>query len=98
MNMKTKLIPSLIALIAIASLSSCQTVSTGGAPKEALTCPKCKMVAFERVGTIHKEVTILRGETMSCPDCESAARNYFTKGISLNHTCKTCGVAMVKCH
>ena len=95
--MKTKyFISVLLALAAIVSLSSCQTTSSSG-PTEAVTCAKCQMVAYERVGTINKQITVLRTEHMTCPDCDSAIRSYFTKGISLKHTCPSCGGALVHC-
>lgn len=88
---------SLLGLAAMVSLSSCQTTSSAGGPTEAVTCGKCQMVAYERVGTVNKQITVLRGETMSCPDCESAAKNYFIKGGALKHTCTSCGSALVHC-
>jgi hypothetical protein len=96
--MKTKTILSaLLAIVAMASLSSCQTASSAGGPTEAVTCAKCQMVAYQRVGTTNKQVTILRTEHMTCPDCETAIKNYFTKGIALRHTCSSCGSALVHC-
>jgi hypothetical protein len=84
----------MLALAALVGLTSCQTTS---GPSEAVACAKCKMVAFERVGTASKQVTVLRSETMTCPDCESVARNYFAKGMPLKHTCASCGGALVHC-
>jgi hypothetical protein len=95
--MKTKtFLLSILGLAAMVSLTSCQTTS-GGGPTEAVTCAKCQMVAFERVGNVNKQVTVLRGATMSCPDCESTARDYFSKGVSLKHTCSSCGGSLTHC-
>jgi hypothetical protein len=96
--MKTKcFIPLVLGLVTMLSLASCQTTSSSGGPTEAVACAKCQMVAYERVGTMNKQITVLRGETMTCPDCESAARNYFSKGMSLKHTCPSCGSQLVHC-
>ena len=96
--MKTKsFISAFFALVAVASLSSCQTASSSAGPTEAVMCPKCQMVAYKRVGTINKQITVLSGSTMTCPDCKSMAENYFNKGVSLKHTCASCGTALVHC-
>jgi hypothetical protein len=96
--MKTKsILSALLAIVAMASLSSCQTASSAGGPTEAVACPKCQMIAYERVGAQNKQVTVLRGETMTCPDCESAVKNYFTKGMALRHTCSSCNSKLVHC-
>jgi len=55
------------------------------------------MVAYERVGTMGKQMTVLRGETMTCPDCKSMASNFFSKAASLKHTCSTCGGTLTHC-
>lgn len=55
------------------------------------------MVAYERVGTMNKQITVLRGETMTCPDCVTVARDYFSKHISMKHTCASCGGALSHC-
>lgn len=94
--MKTKsFATALLGLAAIVGLTSCQT--TAGGPSEAVTCSKCHMVAYERVGTINKQITVLRGETMACPDCVSQARDYFSKAISMKHTCASCGGTLTHC-
>lgn len=96
--MKTKsILSALLALVAMASLSSCQTTSSAGGPTEAVSCAKCQMIAYERVGTLNKQVTVLRGENMTCPDCESAIKNYFAKGGALRHTCSSCKGQLVHC-
>lgn len=96
--MKTKsFISALFALAALVSLSSCQTASSSAGPTEAVMCPKCQMVAYKRVGTINKQITVLSGSTMTCPDCKSMAENYFNKGASLKHTCASCGTTLVHC-
>jgi hypothetical protein len=96
-TMKTKSLLPMIALAALLSLVSCQTTGSSGGPTEAVTCAKCKMVAYERVGTVNKQIAVLRTEHMTCPDCDSAIKNYFSKGIALRHTCSACGGALVHC-
>lgn len=97
-NMKTKsFISAFFALAAVVSLSSCQTASSSAGPTEAVTCSKCQMVAYKRVGTINKQITVLSGKTMTCPDCVSMAENFFSKAVSLKHTCAACGGAMAHC-
>ena len=87
----------LLGLAAAISISSCQTTSGTAGPSEAVTCSKCKMVAYERVGTINKQVQVLRSDVMTCPDCKSMADNFFNKHISLKHSCPTCGGAIAHC-
>jgi hypothetical protein len=96
--MKTKsFISAFLALAAIVSLSACQTASSTAGPTEAVTCSKCQMVAYKRTGIVGKQLQVLRGENMTCPDCKSMAENYFSKHVSLKHTCSTCGGTVAHC-
>ena len=97
--MKAKsFISALIALAAMASLSSCQTTATTEGPTEAVTCSKCQMVAYKKVGfNANKQIEVLSGKTMTCPECKSIAENFFSKSVSLKHSCSACGGELAHC-
>jgi len=83
-------------------VAGCQSTPTQAAnesaSKEALTCDKCK--------TTYVKVPVTGGKTrvvgyrsekrMECPDCKTAAENFFATG-NWQHTCKTCGDAIEVC-
>lgn len=58
--------------------------------ENAVMCDKCK-VTFELIGshTVRHEYI----KVMLCPDCESAAANFFKTG-QLKHHCAHCGGTM----
>jgi len=96
--MKTKsFFSAMLSLAAILGLASCETTSSTAGPTDAVTCSKCQMVAYNRPATMNKQLTILRGEKMVCPDCKSMAENFFSKSVSLKHTCPSCGGAIAHC-
>jgi hypothetical protein len=98
--MKTKsFISAILGFAAVVGLSSCQTASSTAGPTEAVTCSKCQMVAFKRYGQARdkRNIQVLSGTAMTCPDCKSMASNYFSKTVSLKHTCPSCGGAIAHC-
>jgi hypothetical protein len=97
MKMKSR-ISLLLSLAAAFSLASCQTTTSSNEPKEAVTCSKCQMVAYKKVGfSINKQVQVLSGKTMTCPDCKSIAQNFFSKSGPLKHSCSACGGELAHC-
>lgn len=97
MKMKSR-IALLFSITAVLGLASCQTTTTSAEPTEAVTCSKCQMVAYKKVGFgVNKQIQVLSGKTMTCPDCKSIAQNFFSKSVSLKHTCPTCGGALAHC-
>jgi|GEM_PF-1150167 len=69
--------------------------------EQVLTCPKCETTWVKEqqsVGSAGRSNTyIIRNkEKMTCPDCKSAAANFFTTG-KLQHACPSCGVDMKVC-
>jgi hypothetical protein len=97
--MKTKSrIALLLSLVATLGLVSCQTTTSSTEPTEAVTCSKCQMVAYKKVGFgINKQIQVLSGKTMTCPECKSIAENFFSKSVSLKHTCSACGGELAHC-
>jgi ribosomal protein S27E len=97
--MKTKLVFLLAAVIAAASLSSCQSTAVGSA-ESAVMCDKCKTVwvktpAYPNI--TGRTVTVFRDhQVMQCPDCEKAYVTFFKTG-SLKHHCSRCGGTLSHC-
>ncbi|RBP38195.1 hypothetical protein DES53_112193 [Roseimicrobium gellanilyticum] len=92
------LISLLLSLAAAFGLASCQTTTGSNEPTEAVTCSKCQMVAYKKVGFgINKQIEVLSGKTMTCPECKSIAQNFFSKSASLKHTCSACGGELAHC-
>jgi hypothetical protein len=97
MKMKSR-ITLLLSLAAALGLASCQTTTGSAEPREAVTCSKCQMVAYKKVGFgINKQIQVLSGKTMTCPECTSIAENFFSKSVSLKHTCSACGGELAHC-
>ena len=99
-----------IRKIAIASLftasalfvTGCQANGTQAAAEpastQAVTCDKCK-VTYVKVpirGGKSRVVGYRSEKRMECPDCKSAAENFFATG-QWQHTCKTCGDSIEVC-
>lgn len=66
-----------------------QAADSGVAP--AVACNKCQ-VTWVKIPRVEKgrAVAYTTHKSMVCPDCKSAAENFFATG-KLAHTCKTCG-------
>ncbi len=83
---------------ATALVSGCST--TGGTSskeeKPAVMCAKCETTWVRTPHTINKTTVYSRHKQMVCPDCASAAENFFKTG-KLEHTCKTCGDSLSAC-
>lgn len=56
----------------------------------AAMCSKCKMVWVRRPHQTGKATVYRSEQAMQCPDCKSAAANFFTTG-KWQHTCTACG-------
>ena len=95
--LKTLLLASCLGLASL--LSSCQTAPVQAS--HAVTCDKCKTVWVQRptqIGSSGKGgfYAMTSSQSMSCPDCESAAATFFKTG-SLTHRCSHCGGALTHC-
>jgi len=67
------------------------------ASEKSVMCPKCKIVWVKRSEPNFKGMMTYRTvKSMECPDCRSAAANFFSTG-KLEHTCKSCGGEMDAC-
>jgi len=85
-------------LLATLLAAGCQTAAPAvDHSAHALTCDKCK-VTYVRVPDTAKGriVGYTNQKHMECPDCKSAAANFFSTG-KLQHTCATCGDSMEVC-
>ena len=68
---------------------------------QAVQCDKCKTTIVNAPHTVSGgqggDITVYSShKEMDCPDCKSAAQNFFATG-KLEHACKTCGGNMVPC-
>jgi len=73
-----------------------KTDAAMGADDQAVMCGKCQTVWVSRPHQINKVTVYRKVKTMSCPDCDSAAANFFKTG-KFEHTCKSCGDSLMKC-
>ncbi len=69
--------------------------------EQAVTCPKCETTWVKEqqlVGSPGRSNTyVVRSrQKMTCPDCKSAAANFFATG-KLQHACPSCGTDMKAC-
>ena len=86
-------------------LAGCQaagdhSTEAAAAPStQALVCDKCKVTYVQVPVGAGKGSPITeyrQQKSMVCPDCKSAAANFFATG-KFEHTCKTCGDTMEIC-
>ena len=103
MKMHTRLLLLAGSLGLITLMPSCQsTTATATTGSEAVMCDKCKTVWVMNKPTAlgapgRMQTTIYRdSKTMSCPDCQLAADNYWKTG-SMKHTCSHCGGTLTHC-
>jgi hypothetical protein len=75
-------------------MTGCQT--TSGQTQSAVRCEKCKTVWVSTPGAPRASGYSFGSKSMACPDCVSAAENYFKTG-ELKHTCASCGGALKHC-
>ncbi|MCX5661028.1 MAG: hypothetical protein NTW19_15170 [Planctomycetota bacterium] len=68
-----------------------------GDHSNAMMCDKCKTVWIQNPGgDPHKPWTVKSSKGMECPDCKTAAANFFATG-KFEHTCSSCGGSMEAC-
>lgn len=93
----TKL-PLLLGITAVFLIAGCRTDSsaTTDAAEKAVSCAKCKIVWVQRPHQIGRITEYRSEKSMSCPDCKSAAENFFKTG-KLVHTCSQCGGEVKHC-
>ena len=87
-------------------LAGCQGAGTrtadaaSAATTRALACDKCKVTYVQVPNAPVKGAPGVVGyrsaKNMECPDCKSAAANFFATG-KFEHNCKTCGPSMEVC-
>jgi hypothetical protein len=88
-------------------LAGCQssappTAATHMMSTQAVQCDMCKTTIVNAPSTVSSGghggwITVYSPhKEMDCPDCKSAASNFFATG-KLEHTCKACGGNMVPC-
>ena len=86
---------------AIALMTGCTTTGhkagmSMGADEPAVMCGKCQAVWVSRPHQINKVTVYRKVKTMQCPDCNSAAENFFKTG-KFDHTCTACGDSLMAC-
>ena len=101
---------SLAAVVLGAGLVAAGCQANGAAPAaagnagpatQAVACSKCHVTWVKQPVTAGggKDWRVLgytSRKSHECPDCRSAASNFFTNG-KMEHTCKTCGDALEAC-
>ncbi len=89
---------SLIALSALA-MFGCQSKEpsqAASAESTAIKCDKCKTVWVSTPQQQGKFISISTTKSMQCPECKTAAANFFETG-KLAHACSACGGQIDKC-
>jgi hypothetical protein len=98
-TMKTQLSVIAAAVLAVVSLSSCQSTSAS-IGESAVMCDKCKTVWVRTAATPNitgRTATVFRDhQIMQCPDCEKAYATFVRTG-SLKHHCSHCGGTLSHC-
>ncbi|OGV74124.1 MAG: hypothetical protein A3K19_27060 [Lentisphaerae bacterium RIFOXYB12_FULL_65_16] len=95
---KAKTLTVCVAILGAGSLllTGCKT-ATATTPEPAVMCSTCQTVWVRRPHTINQKITTYTTEkSMRCPDCTSAAANFFKTG-KFEHTCKACGDNLQAC-
>lgn len=88
-----------LASVAVTALVSGCSTTNSTASKEvqpAVMCAKCETTWVRSSQTIGRATVYRRHKKMACPDCDSAAVNFFKTG-KFEHTCKTCGDSLILC-
>lgn len=62
----------------------------------AVMCPKCETIWVRMPRRSNRTMTYRSVARMTCPDCESAIKTFFTTG-ELCHRCNTCGDVLRHC-
>jgi len=94
MNTAKKILMASLMAGVIALMTGCSTTchkagAATCADDQAMMCGKCQAVWVSRPQQINKVTVYRKVKTMSCPDCDSAAANFFKTG-KFEHTCKIC--------
>ena len=82
-----------LTMVGCQSKESSQAVS---AETKAAKCDKCQTVWVSTPQQQGKFVTISTTKSMKCPECKSAAANFFETG-KFAHACTACGGQIEKC-
>jgi len=94
--MTASLMAGAIALMTGCATTGRQACEAKGADDQAVMCGKCQAVWVSRPHQINKVTVYRKVKTMSCPDCDSAATNFFKTG-KFDHTCTACGDSLMAC-
>ena len=91
---------SVAAILGACVLAGCAMSGnrqTATAPStQAVMCSKCQVTWVKVPAQYGKVTAFTTHKSMVCPDCKSAAQNFFATG-KMSHTCKTCGETMELC-
>lgn len=92
---------SVAVAIVIGVLVGACSATAGGRdtlPDAAVMCAKCKVVWVAPLDPADSNVPTYAAEGWmhECPDCHAAAVSYFRTG-RFEHTCESCGDALVHC-
>lgn len=93
--MKTRTVLWMAGMTMAVFASGCATAPVE-ATQTAIMCGKCETAWVSTPHQINKTTVYRREKRMACPDCDSAARNFFKTG-KLEHACKTCGDSLATC-
>jgi len=90
--------PALLIAGCQSNSNDAATAAAEPASTQAISCDKCKVtyVKVPDTGGKSRVVGYRSEKRMECPDCKSAAENFFTTG-KFQHTCKTCGDSLEVC-
>src|SRR5262245_41456510 len=91
----------LLTFIVLGSACESSHKTDEGVPAQniqAAMCPNCETVWVHEVQAVGKSriMTYTAKSHMECPDCRSAATNFFATG-RLEHACATCGGTLERC-
>ena len=95
---KKSVLAGLLAASLAVIISGCSTTGAGNkAGEQAVMCSKCQTVWVQKRSVGRAGTAVYRREKkMVCPDCETAAKSFFSTG-TMEHSCKTCGTNLVAC-
>lgn len=93
---------SLLGVVALSALAlaGCQTTphTAGPVSSKAVKCNKCEItyVSVPETGSKNRVIGYKNSAKMECPECRTAAQNFFDTG-KLVHTCTSCAGTMETC-
>ena len=91
-----------VSVPAVILLAGCQSGGAKAASADAMStkgvmCSKCQVTYVQLPNSQKNRVVgYSTRKSMECPECKSAAENFFATG-KLEHTCKLCGDSMAVC-